>query len=639
MRHRDYRADVDGLRAVAVMLVLLFHLNIPWIPGGYVGVDIFFVISGYLITQIIFRELDQENFSIIRFYERRIRRIFPALFAMMALVFAVCWFVFLPIDFKNFGQSVAAATLFASNFLFIFESGYFDADAELKPLLHTWSLAVEEQFYVIFPLAMILIWHKAKSWLLPILVLTAVVSFGIALFATDYFPVTGFFVAPSRFWELLLGSVLALDRTRQFWPWQVRLGGWLGLAMIALAALSYTPHTPFPGWAALLPCLGAALIIKAGETDRAGYSANAILALKPMVFVGLISYSLYLWHWPLIVIYKYVMVRELAVIDQFGLAAVSIGLAIISWRWIEQPFRDASLLKRRTKLIGAAFAVMGVAVAVGVVIAKNGGIPSRVDPALAAIERDQLYVGYVQDCRQGLWQKREICVRGTAQAKPSFLLLGDSHAGSISSGVFAAARSLDQAGVQLTVPSYRPFLDFGRRGFERIDMHVDRKLRLILREYPSIRTIIIIAHWRQASEVGYQDLLSGENIDAGIIDLGLLPLIGSYKDRQFVIIRDYPIAANFGANKLARRLRFGRDVPDTLPRAEHDRQSQPYDERLQRLAINPNVIVTDLDDVFCDSKVCISTRQGRSLYRDSDHLSLPGALMTADFFKDILDRH
>ncbi len=260
-----YRADIDGLRALAVLPVMLFHAGVSTFAGGFVGVDVFFVVSGFLITSILVRDIDVGSFSLSRFYERRVRRLFPALFLVVAVSIPCALVVLAPEDLEDFGQSVIATGTFSSNFLFYLEDGYFEGPADLKPLLHTWSLAVEEQYYLFFPL--LLVWLQRQGWGYgKALASLAVVSFAIGVWSVANDQSAGFYLLPGRFWELLLGAMLALYGTR------FRLSalpsaaiGALGLSMIGYAILQFSDHTPFPGWAALLPCFGTALVIFAGR--------------------------------------------------------------------------------------------------------------------------------------------------------------------------------------------------------------------------------------------------------------------------------------------------------------------------------------------------------------------------------------
>jgi len=636
MATRLYRSDLDGLRAVAVLIVLLFHLDIELFSGGYVGVDIFFVISGFLITGIIRDELTAREFSIWRFYERRIRRIFPALFAMLAIVTVVAWLLLMPRDFKDFGQSLAATTLFASNILFLFEAGYFDAPAELKPLLHTWSLAVEEQFYVVFPLLLWAVWRWLNAWLIPILIVLFVLSFAFAVYGTNHYPVTTFFLSPSRSWELLAGALLALN-VLPIWPRPIAVAAsWLGLACVIAATLMFDSETPFPGYAALLPVAGAVLLIHSGTGSSHRFSANALLSLGPAVFVGLISYSLYLWHWPLVVFTKYYFIRDLTVLDQIMIAAASIAAAYLSWRFVEQPYRRREVAGRRPMLFGQAASAMAIASVIGVILYERQGFPDRFPPAVAAIERDRAHVPFHRHCAAETLARDNVCIRGHEDRTPDFMLLGDSHGISIAPAVFAAAEKVGRAGIQFTVPGYRPFLDYRRARYAAIDEETDAELRRVLARHPNVKTIFVIAHWQRATWVDYVDGVTGEPVQDEVIALGLQALVAAYPERQFIIIRDFPISKYFGANRLAREIAFGRELTSSIPRAGHELMNATYIPYLATVEDHPNATVTHLDDVYCSEHNCYAMENNRSLYRDDNHLSLFGAMKAKPFFIDFL---
>ena len=358
-----YRPEIDGLRAIAVAAVILFHAGFALFSGGFVGVDVFFVISGFLITSIIVEELKTGRFSVLRFYERRARRILPALFMVMAACIPFAYRLLSPDDLKDFAQSLAAICLFASNVLFWGESGYFDTQAELKPLLHTWSLAVEEQFYVVFPLLLMAAWRLGRGVLLSLIGAIAVVSLFLSVDEVRNFPSAAFYLLPSRAWQLLVGALASFVADR----WQaadvrqsaVRLAheavGWGGMAMIVLALFLFDERTPFPGLNAALPTLGTALVLL-GASDRT--SVGRMLAWRPLVGLGLISYSAYLWHQPLFAFTKHALLAELPTGLAIVLCAATIVLACLSWRYIEQPFRDRSLISR-----GAVFALSAVGMA------------------------------------------------------------------------------------------------------------------------------------------------------------------------------------------------------------------------------------------------------------------------------------
>ena len=349
-----HRREIDGLRALAVLPVILFHAGFSTFAGGFVGVDVFFVISGYLIAGIIRSELDAGKFSLAAFYERRARRLLPALFFLLAVCIPVAWFSLLPSEMESFAKSLASVTLFSSNILFWRQSGYFDTAAELKPLLHTWSLAVEEQYYCFFPVAMLLLWRRGQRWLNIGLLVGLFTSLAVAEWGARYNASAAFFLLPTRGWEMLLGAVAATwsqGGQRQRWSRQVReVGGWAGIALIGLSIFAFGRTTPFPGLYALVPTLGCALIILCASQET---SAGAFLGHRWLVSIGLVSYSAYLWHQP---IFAFARLRglshsNLVPFALLSLAALAIGY--LSWRFIEAPFRNRDAFSPKTIAISA----------------------------------------------------------------------------------------------------------------------------------------------------------------------------------------------------------------------------------------------------------------------------------------------
>ncbi|MDR3214560.1 MAG: acyltransferase, partial [Azoarcus sp.] len=366
----NYRREIDGLRAAAVLPVILFHAGFSWMSGGFVGVDVFFVISGYLITTIILSELDAETFTLMGFYERRARRILPALFFMLFCCLPFAWFWLFPDQMVRFAKSLLSGLFFVSNYYFRKQVGYFAPSAEEEPLLHLWSLAVEEQYYLFFPLLAMLLWRRKewsfkvatlvwrhKSWgFLTVVVLIALVSFRYAerKLGSD----TLFYDTPGRVWELFIGSLAAiyLLRARQRLPgrWLAECASLLGLALILSACFWLDKEMPFPGHWALLPTLGAVLVILfASPLTLAG----RLLSTPLLVGVGLISYSAYLWHWPLFAFARIIGQKPGSALFA-GLAALSLGLAYFSWRYVEGPFRNRQVFQRKSVF---KFSAIGVA--------------------------------------------------------------------------------------------------------------------------------------------------------------------------------------------------------------------------------------------------------------------------------------
>jgi peptidoglycan/LPS O-acetylase OafA/YrhL len=447
VKARSYRPDIDGLRAVAVLLVIADHIGTR-ATGGFVGVDVFFVISGYLISAHILADMHEDRFSFLDFYERRIRRIIPALLAMLCAVTVFAYLYYVPSELEDYGRSLLSAILSYSNMLFWHQAGYFDAPSKLKPLLHTWSLGVEEQFYIVFPIFLFAVrrWlasrFKAAIWTVFIL------SFVAAAVWVRVDSTAAFFFAPLRAWELLIGTVLS----QRYVPTIKGTAGrnaasCVGLLLILVPAFLYTPLTVFPGPTALLPCVGAALIIAAGETGLP--MVNRLLTLKPVVFIGAISYSLYLWHWPLVAFEHTAPVLKTMTTDsrngKWLLVSVMFLLGALSWLLIEQPFRKGKFRPGRQILftgLGSATMVV-VVLALGIIV--SGGLPGRYPAEANAISRYANYDHY-KEWRQDVcfftpdedfsqYNAGE-CLKETP--KPHFLLIGDSHAADLYSGLVAA---------------------------------------------------------------------------------------------------------------------------------------------------------------------------------------------------------
>ncbi|MBW9117637.1 acyltransferase [Rhizobium cauense] len=441
-----YRAEIDGLRAIAVVPVLFFHAAIYPFSGGYVGVDIFFVISGYLITGILLREIAQGSFSVVGFYDRRIRRIYPALFATIIVTAIAASFVLYADDLKDFGQSVIATLTFMSNVLFWHETDYFAPNAEFKPLLHTWSLAVEEQFYVLFPLLLAALATKARRSQFVIVAILTVLSFSAAEIASVRSPAAAFFLLPFRTWELSAGALLALYEAGRERPTGrfAEIGAAVGILLIAYAIFGLDNETPFPGRWALLPVCGAILVIHFAQPSNL---VGRLLGSRIPVAIGLISYSLYLVHQPIFALYRYARVVEPSRLEMLNLVALSFALAAISWKLVEQPFRRPRY-RSRAVFASAAFGSL-VLISLGAVAHLNAGFPSwtlaRLTPQQAVVYRNLLEergrIDRVADsnkfgeCVFRTGKLDEIFRRQFAECAgkygPATMIVGDSHAGNL----------------------------------------------------------------------------------------------------------------------------------------------------------------------------------------------------------------
>lgn len=461
-----YRREIDGLRAVAVLPVILFHAGFTVFSGGYVGVDVFFVISGFLITTILLGELEAGDYSIARFYERRARRILPALFLVLACASVAAWAIMLPSQLDEFGRSLISVVLFVSNVFFWKESDYFAPAAELSPLLHTWSLAVEEQFYIVFPIMLALVWRFGRRSAFWLVAAMSVASLLMAQWASVAKPTANFFLIPTRAWELGAGSICAFLLHGRA-PRPSAALSTLGLALVAVPIFVYDATTPFPSVWALAPVGGTALIILFGA---AGTPVGRLLSTAPFVGIGLISYSAYLWHQPLFAFARLSSTVAPSLQVMGGLALLTLVLAWASWRFVEQPFRrgPASLLPTRAQIFGAS-ALAGVALAMvgGYNVATDGRLeawkaahPDRAATYALIEAAGKISNRYLDDggCRfnvQGM--DATAAERAIACAKangPGVAVIGDSHGIDFFNGMDMAYSGRFLMGI--TSPGCRP---------------------------------------------------------------------------------------------------------------------------------------------------------------------------------------
>lgn len=447
-----YRPEIDGLRAVAVLPVLFFHAGFSWVSGGFVGVDVFFVISGYLITRIIADDVKAGTFTVWGFYERRFRRISPALAVVCIATIPFAWLWMVPREFDNYSQSLFAVNLFVSNFLFWKETDYFSAAAELKPLLHTWSLGVEEQFYLFFPLLLWALRRRTNTFTIVAGLVAA--SFALTLVFARFGPAANFYLLPTRFWELGLGSLLALAGPSG----QIRgkgtaeLASMAGLAMILGAIFLLDGSRPFPGWWALPPVLGTGLIIAAAGAETL---AGRILSWRPLVAIGLVSYSVYLWHQPLFAFARIRLFGEVSTTIFLLLIGLTLVLAYATWRWVEQPFRDRNRLGR-TQVFTVVGTVGAALIVFGLIGDKTSGLPIRhPDQQFAANLRERMRIntGLSGEC-EGRLPLPASCRTSDA---PDIIVWGDSFAMHLVAGIMESNPATRMA--QFTKSACGPFID------------------------------------------------------------------------------------------------------------------------------------------------------------------------------------
>jgi peptidoglycan/LPS O-acetylase OafA/YrhL len=614
-----YRPDVDGLRAVAVLPVVVYHLGLP-LHGGYVGVDIFFTISGFLIGSIILRQTAEGKFTFHGFYERRIRRIFPALIAVLLVSTLLAYRYMLPTELVDYSRSLVAAAFSCSNFYFWQQSGYFDAPAYSKPLLHTWSLAVEEQFYIFLPVLLVMLRRFTPRFVDLSIYLIAAISLGASIYGAYHDPTTTFYLTHTRMWELLCGTILALDscpKIRRVWARHAF--GILGMALIGVSVWYYRTSTPFPGLAALLPCLGAALIILAGceGTNIVG----RILSLRPIVFIGLISYSLYLWHWPVIVFHSLGLsfVNGLSRHQyQALLFVISLVMAVLSWRFIELPFRAGALrMERRLLFRGAAAAVLIVAGISVTTIAMRGAdwrFSSQAREVAAYLEgdphdrRNQYRDGTCFITTTDTFNDfaKNECMPDKPGEK-QFLLLGDSHAAAMWWGLNQVLQGANV--MQATASGCKPVLHQRPRQYATCIAVMDYALEQYLPTH-HVDAVLIEAHW-----------------DDG--DLSSLGETMEWLGKQHIPVILFGPIVQYDSS-LPRLLAMSISHSDPqLPSAHRLLAIEPLDREMAALAGGTwNVPYVSMFDLFCGKSGCTEyAAPDVPLQSDYGHLTKAGSVL------------
>ncbi len=634
LAHPKYRPDIDGLRAVAVLSVLGFHGFPHWVPGGFIGVDIFFVISGYLISTIIFGSLEGAGFSYREFYARRVRRIFPALLLVIGATLAFGWYVLLPHEWQQLGKHVAAGSAFVSNFAFWHETGYFDAAAETKPLLHLWSLAIEEQFYIAWPLLLGLAW-KRRWRIATVIGAVALASLAANLATVQSHPGAAFYSPLSRAWELLLGSGLAWLRLRrpQTLAGHRDLQAGAGLGLILLGLLLVRSHHAFPGAWALLPTVGAALCIAAGPQ---AWLNRRLLGSRAMVGIGLISYPLYLWHWPLLTYARILedgspnrRIRALALL-------IATLLAWLTWRYVERHARHGS----RRGVVAMLSVGMVVLPLLGV-MAATATLPARHgDPYIsqvAAAVRDWAYP-------DGLTPEK---IRGQpawriGSGSGQVLLFGDSHVEQY------GPRAVE---LQRTVPAQLNTLHFATLGgcppipgvFEDRNVGCDaRRAEVIQYALGSeIDSIVIGGCWNcyfiaqarpnaaLAEDEGYYFSMGGikhrfrggDGVERSLEALEALLKLLSVQKKVYLLL-DNPVGPAFGPERLLGGSRMGTmSVGRMSPTTPLPPEQVALSQRMREIAARAGVTVIDPLPSLCRAGECIRTLpDGTPIYKDQDHL-------------------
>lgn len=622
-----YRPEIDGLRALAVIAVILFHAGFQLFSGGFVGVDIFFVISGYLITAIILTELEAGQFSIANFYERRARRILPALLLVMATCLPFAWLWLMPSDAKEFSKSVMAVLVFASNIFFWRQSDYFNQATELKPLLHTWSLGIEEQFYVLFPIFLMLAWRLGRKKVVLVLAIVALVSLALAEYAVNRKPVATFFLLPTRGWELAIGAFIAFyhegtergDFPKAFdQPLSL-----VGLGLIACSVLAFNLETPFPGFSALTPTVGTALIIAFASP---GTLVGRLLVNRVLVGVGLVSYSAYLWHQPLLSFARHRSLTEPNDLVIASLVVLTFGLAYLTWRYVEMPFRRKDIVTKGVlwKCSLASMIVIAVSAASLQLIPSDpkGKIPSEVEKlyrfGMCFFGESQTFETLLQNhCHVVQGSSAQV---SSKQSRPSqrYVLYGDSVAAHLYPGLLSVVGRNEI--IQLTAGVCKAI-----RG--RIDRRCNDFYDWFVSEYVpnnSMDAIIVSSDW----------LNEYKRVGENKFRVELQDLFEKLKGHR-VIVYSQAASLSVDIRRYVHKLQnFAMEIPENL---EVDADNlTAVNAALREETSKFSFEFIDITQLFSSGDKCVVAKDGVFYFWDKIHLTLPGSVLVAEVTQSLL---
>jgi peptidoglycan/LPS O-acetylase OafA/YrhL len=626
-----YRPDVDGLRALAVLSVLAFHAFPAAAPGGFAGVDIFFVISGFLISGIILGELAKGTFSVAEFYRRRVRRIFPALILVLAACLAIGWRVLLPDEFRQLGKHIAAGAGFVSNLALWRESGYFDTSAALKPLLHLWSLGVEEQYYLAWPLLLFLFRGRPRQmgWMIAVV---AAASFALNLVLTSRRPDAAFYLPMSRFWELMAGSALAYGafyRKPFSAKWIGETQAILGALLLAASLAMLDEGRAFPGWWALMPAAGAVLLIAAGPQ---AWINRAILGHRAVVFVGLISYPLYLWHWPLLAYARIVAGAEPSAGVRIALCGASVLLAWLTYELVEKKIRGRAPGRAAVKVVPALAVSMVLLGGCGVLAFRSELQPqSALNPLAEEVSRASSDWAYGADGVRTL--------RGDSERVALFI--GDSHMQHYwprIQKIMSEHRKPARTVVFDTVGGCTPIPGIERSG-QACSAFVDEAFARA--SAANVDTVVVAASWVGfLHRPDYVRISNGAAVDPAWALQQLESALARLhaKGKRIVIVLSSPRGAGLDPKSsvhrdgMTIRIRYG----SPMTRAALAAVTAPIDGRLRQIAARVGATVIDPADWFCSPTLCpAADPQGRPLYKDESHIR---AVVVREIF-DPLDRY
>jgi peptidoglycan/LPS O-acetylase OafA/YrhL len=653
-----YRSDIDGIRALAVVPVVLFHAQIAGFGGGFVGVDVFFVISGFLITGLIQKEIAAGEFSYVSFWERRARRLLPPMALVVSISCIGAWFVLLPIELRAMGASLVAFSGFASNVYFWHKSGYFGAPAELIPLLHTWSLGVEEQFYVFFPAFLLLLAGVTASRRLASIAGLGVVSFVLGWVWVRQYPDAAYYLLPSRAWELMLGAYLALNR-RDFPNLKGIYADLLllfGMLLVLVPIFAYSKNTPFPGVAALVPCLGTGLLIWTGQ--RANSRLSWLFTNSPTVYIGKLSYAIYLWHWPMLTLWAAYVGKPLARLTAYevsGIIAATLILSWLSYHLVENPVRRRQVLASRRSIFTAAAAAMSILAAVGMAAYLKDGFESRVPSSVIQIAsgtNDLTSICPFVELTPTQIKSGDLCRFGAENVDdtaPRVLLWGDSHASALLPAVHGAAVQVGAVAELASRGSCPPLPDVEPGGKYGSGCPEHNAAVLSLLEHHHYDALVMGGIWSSYEKLQELRFTGDTESQAAAIDsrslfyrqLTLVFELARKQSIPVILVGEvpYPGWGDYHPSRFAKSVWRGVDPASAgLKLGEYREREETFTSFMSSKS-HEFVQFVDPSIGMCDAKgFCPAVIDNRSVYRDEHHLSTYGAGLLVPLLVKALER-
>ena len=654
-----YRPDIDGLRAVAILLVIVFHAIPEALPGGFIGVDIFFVISGYLITGILLKDMSAGHFSYLNFYARRFRRIVPALITVLTSILLLGWILLLSDEYSNVARNIVAGATFTTNFILLHQPGYFEWSAELNPLLHLWSLGIEEQFYLVWPPILLLILRRSQRIAIYTLLLL-VISFGLNAYFVSGNETKVFFLLPTRLWELLVGCLLTITETSGSLTAErfSNAKSIAGATLLAASIYFINKGESYPGWWALMPTISSFLIISSGPCALIN---RTLLANKPMLLIGLISYPLYLWHWPLLSIAK-IVEGKLSTTVVLGILGLSAILAFLTWQFIELPaqlklFLHHHKTQRDKNYVTSALALIFIISSFGLLVVYKDGFPGRYqeyESAREKLERHALHnIPQEADCRKLYGLQKSDC--STSGPNPSIAFIGDSHAWHLFTGMKFVADEKKQGVIYLGKGGCPPLkgvdtIEYDRDHDKKCTITFDDYVRFFSSSFDTVKTVVLASlgpSYISGHDFGdgrhRWSLVSSQPQDKDASQQALY-LAGTSriidfleaKGKQVIFFADNPELGFRPATCMIQRpvqLLHKEQQHCSIPTAVVYARQAEYREIIAKLKLlHPKLEVFDSTSYWCNQETCFISQDGNLLYLDKDHLDFQGSKFIAEKF-------